>query len=75
MRIRKHSLRTNDAVELRTDTLIILPSFERESEFFRVCVYMLPLGIWATAAEFQAPSDAHLSTKQMWQVVESRVRV
>ena len=38
-------------------------------------MYVLPLGIRATAAEFQAPFDAHLPPEQMWEVVESRVRV
>lgn len=40
-----------------------------------MCVYVLPLGIRTTAAEFQAPSDAHLPAEQMWEVVDSRVRV
>ena len=34
-----------------------------------MCVYVLPLGIRATAAEFQAPSDAHLPAEQVWEVV------
>lgn len=40
-----------------------------------MCAYVLPLGIRATAAEFQAPFDAHLPAEQMREVVDSRVRV